>query len=274
MKLIVKTDALQAGDMLLAPAGMTTPHHQIERLEAIGAEIKEAVREPNLDLAALRLQATENQVTLTWHIAESPAIASYPEAVFATHDNGYTRAADLLASRSREIAAAAGGGMQGIEALVAEAEARFVYAHPEHRFTEGHDAVPPLSCGTTPGSCIDINTYLIASLRAAGYEAGYLFGYFFAAEKAGKTHDHHCWVATRYEGVILEWDIAHHLKAGLGPTRPGLNPRPGWRVALGHSMGHRYATSVGEASLRLLAEPHRRNAEGIWQRLALEIQSV
>ena len=67
----------------------------------------------------------------------------------------------------------------------------------------------------------------------------------------------HCWVVTRHGGRILEWDIAHHMKAGLSPVRPALDPRPGHRVALGHSMGHRYAFSddASEIEMKLLAEP-------------------
>lgn len=271
MQISVDIDDLEPGDRLLAPAGMTTPYDQVERFEAEGAVIVEAVREPRLDLVALRLRATAHRARLVWHVEDPDATVSYPEAVFRPHDSSYTRAAEALAARSRDIAAQAGGGRNGIEALVAEAESRFVYAHPEQRFTDGHDTVPPLSCGTTPGSCIDINTYLMASLRAAGYEAGYLFGYFFPAESAGATTDHHCWVVTRHAGTVLEWDIAHHLKAGLGPTRPGLNPRPGSRVALGHSMGHCYPTGIGEASLRLLAEPHRQGPDGHCERLSLTI---
>ena len=67
----------------------------------------------------------------------------------------------------------------------------------------------------------------------------------------------HCWVVTRAGGEVLEWDIAHHIKAGLGATRPGLNPRPGRRVAVGHSMGHAYDLPQGRIETKLLAEPMR-----------------
>lgn len=82
--------------------------------------------------------------------------------------------------------------MRGIAALVAEAESRFDYAHLEQRFNDGTDSVPYLACGLTPGSCVDINTYLVASFRAAGYEAAYVYGYFFPAERGGCTDDGHC----------------------------------------------------------------------------------
>jgi hypothetical protein len=69
-------------------------------------------------------------------------------------------------------------------------------------------------------------------LPAAGFEAGYVYGYFFPETNGGETQDMHCWVVTRHEGQILEWDVAHHIKASLGPTRPGLNPCPGRRELL------------------------------------------
>lgn len=92
-------------------------------------------------------------------------------------------------------------------------------------------------------------------MRAAGFEAAYLAGYFFPEERGGLTNDMHCWVVTRHAGEVLAWDIAHHMKAGLGTVRPGLNPRPGRRVAIGHSMGHRYRLPEGPLDLKLLAQP-------------------
>jgi len=60
---------------------------------------------------------------------------------------------------------------------------------------------------------------------------------------------------TRHAGRVLEWDIAHHMKAGHSPVRPTLDPKPGRRVALGHSMGHRYRIGGEWIDVKLLAEP-------------------
>lgn len=242
-----------AGARLLLPAGTGTPHDEIAEVTVEGAAIESAVAAAGLDLAALAVRAAGGPVAIHYHVG--PASGTYPETMFQPRHNRHTAASDALAEASRAIAADAGGGRRAIEALVAEAEARFHYTHPEIRFTDGLDSVPHLSCGLTPGSCVDINTYLIASLRAAGIEAGYLVGYFFPQEKDGTTHDMHCWVVTRADGETLEWDIAHHIKAGLGRTRPGLNPRPGRRVAVGHSMGHAYALAQGHLETKLLGEP-------------------
>lgn len=249
-------------DLILAPAGVTTPGAAVTRLEVTGGEIVAAATEPELGLGALLVRPRGGPLTLHYRVESAPAGSAYPEAAFRPRATRWTKAAAELAAASRAVAAAAGGGATGIRALVAEAEARFAYDHPEARFNDGMDEVPYLSCGLTPGSCVDINTYLVASLRAAGYEAAYLYGYFFPEERRGVTFDGHCWVVTRHEGEVLEWDIAHHIKAGLGPTRPGLNPRPGERVAVTHSMGCRYALPAGDVFLKLLGEPLRLRAGG------------
>lgn len=266
---------LQPGTLLMAPAGITTPHDSITSTGVKGAQVVNVLMEPELGLSALLLEVQDDSVQIMHQLSPVPDTAAYPASVFTPRRNRFAEASEQLAHASREIAAAAGGGRGGIEALVAEAEARFTYAHPQVRFNDDSERVPFLACGTTPGSCIDINTYLIASLRAAGFEAGYVYGYFFPHERDGQTHDMHCWVITRHHGEILEWDVAHHMKAGLGNTRPGLNPRPGHRIALGHSLGHRYHTGAGQTiDLKLLAGPLALSASGSWDKCQLRVRSA
>jgi hypothetical protein len=247
---------------LLVPAGIATPHGCVSGLEIAGGQIAALANEADLGLVTALVSHDGGPVTLRYNVAPAPEGTAYPEAAFRPRATRFTTAAVELAEASRSIAAAAGGGRAGIEALVAEAESRFAYDHPEQRFNDGTESVPYLSCGLTPGSCVDINTYLVASLRAAGFEAAYIYGYFFPAERRGRTDDGHCWVVTRHAGEVLEWDIAHHVKAGLGPTRPALNPRPGERIAMTHSMGHRYAIDGREIFLKILGEPVHLPADG------------
>lgn len=273
--LIIDVPDVSPGDLLLAPAGITTPYDSVTSARVEGARIIEVLTEPELGLSALLLQAEQRSVRLIHQVCTPPPTAGYPESVFTPRRNRYTEASRELTLASQEIAAAAGGGAEGIQALVTEAETRFTYAHPEIRFNDGTDAVPWLSCGLTPGSCIDINTYLVASLRAAGFEAGYVYGYFFPEQSGGQTSDMHCWVVTRCNGKIQEWDIAHHMKAGLGKTRPGLNPRPGHRVAIGHSLGHNYSPDQGMlADVKLLANPLALSGSGNWGRCQLRASLV
>lgn len=260
---------------LLVPAGIATPHGCVGGLEVEGGRITALTNEPELGLCAALVGHESGPVTLRYTVAPVAADWPYPEAAYLPRANCYISAGTDLARASRAIAEAAGGGHAGIAALVAEAESRFAYTHPEQRFNDGTDSVPYLSCGLTPGSCVDINTYLVASLRAAGYEAAYVYGYFFPAERGGCTDDGHCWVVTRHAGEVLEWDIAHHLKAGLGPTRPAPNPRPGERVAVTHSMGHSYALPGRSLFLKILGEPmHLPNDKPPgWTNLIAELSS-
>ncbi|MCJ7874867.1 transglutaminase-like domain-containing protein [Phaeobacter sp. J2-8] len=246
---------------VLVPNGIGTPYDKVVELNVIGGHITRVLSDAELGLSASLAVPDGAKMTVRYGVETAASGDLYPEAAFAPRQNQFTRAAAELATESRRIAEGAGRGQAGIEALVAEAESRFSYAHPEHRFTDGMDMVPYLSCGLTPGSCVDINTYLVAALRAAGYDAAYFYGYFFPEERAGITLDGHCWVATRHEGEILEWDIAHHIKTGLGATKPGLNPRPGKRVAISHSMGHRYGDLCDGSLIKILGEPLGLNAD-------------
>ena len=179
-------------------------------------------------------QPKSREVVLRWKFEK--AAGAYPEEMFIPRDNRFTRAADGIAGETRGIAQAAGGGLAGLQAIVDHVAALFDYGHPQDRFYDGHDEIPHL-CDMTTGSCVDINAYLIAALRSAGYEAGYIYGLFVPEEKRTWAEGGHCWVVTRHAGVVQEWDIAHHLKMGLRKVRPALNPKPGVRVPLGHSMG-------------------------------------
>lgn len=265
--LIIDVLDIDPGSLLLAPAGITTPHDSVTSARVEGARIIEVLQEPELGVGALLLEAEHPSVRFIHQVSAPPPVAHYPETVFIPRHNRYIEASRELALASRKITAIAGGGVEGIQALIAEAESRFTYAHPEVRFNDGADTVPWLSCGLTPGSCIDIHTYLVASLRAAGFEAGYIYGYFFSEQGGGQTAGMHCWVVTRYNGEILEWDIAHHMKGGLGKTRPGLNPLPGHRIAIGHSQGHNYKPQRGGvADLKLLSTPLIFSSASNWMR--------
>ncbi|SEA90738.1 transglutaminase-like domain-containing protein [Rubrimonas cliftonensis] len=244
------------GAMALAPLGIASSLGSVAGFGVEGGRIIETLGELETgQQAALIATDGDGPLVFTWRYAPTPDAPRYPEAAWTPRRNRWTTAAEDLVAASRAIAKAAGGGDAGIAALVAETRARFAYDHPETRFNDGCEVVPFLGCGVAAGSCVDINTYLVASLRAAGYEAAYLYGWFFPAEKVDRCVDGHCWVATRHDGRTLDWDVAHHIKAGLDPVGPALNPRGGRRVAVSHSMGWRFALGDRELTLKLLGEP-------------------
>ncbi|MBF9038985.1 transglutaminase family protein [Rhodobacterales bacterium LSUCC0246] len=258
------------GEALLAPTGIMTRYQDITSFGVQGGRITSLLHETDLGLSAAMILPDRDTVTLSYAIDEARVGRAYPTVAFEPRDSRYTIASEELQCASQEIAQAAGGGAAGIAALVAATEARFAYDHPIEKFNDGMERVPYLSCGLTPGSCVDINTYLVASLRGAGYEAAYVYGYFFPEARGGFTDDGHCWVVTRHAGTVLEWDIAHHMKAGLGPTKPGLNPRPGARVAVTHSMGQRYCGKGLDLEVKVLGEPMRLNAPNSLDYVRLE----
>ena len=220
---------------LLAPVGMPTPYQTPEHFAVEGAPFSLTGEIQTGQMAALIEPGPGSTVTLRYSCLDTGSV--YPEMLFQYRPNRFTRAADALIRDARLIADQAADGHGAIAAIVNDVAGKFSYGHPEVKFNDGEDEVPLLACGMTEGSCVDINTYLIAALRAAGFEAGYVTGYFFPTEKRGCCDDMHCWVVTRHNGVVLEWDIAHHLKLGQSEICCGLNPKPGARIAVAHSMG-------------------------------------
>ena len=242
--------ALDDGTQCLVPAGIVTPHARCTGVTVNGSVLR-TVLDVHGGQRVHVVVGTGGKLSLTFAFTEDGG--SYPEAMFAWRPSRYTRYADALLAEVAAIAphAAAPDRARAIACATAE---RFTYGHPDVRFNDGLDEVPALGCGLTEGSCVDINTYFIAALRAAGLEAGYVTGFYFPADKGDWCEDGHCWVVTRIDGQVQEWDIAHHLKMGTRDIRPGLNPKPGFRVACCHSMGLNFP-EIGVADLKALIEP-------------------
>lgn len=218
-----------AGRRLLAPIGITTPHKNPLACRVDGAAITLTGEANTGQMAAVLTPVGVEPVKLTYETT-GPGSA-YPLNLFVYRSSPFSRAANQLVAEARRLAADTGDGNAGIAAIVNDVAGKFTYGHPETRFNDGLDQIPLLSCGLTEGSCVEINACLIAALRAAGFEAGYVTGYFFPAEKRGRCDDMHCWVVSRHEGVVLEWDIAHHLKLGVRKLK--LLAEPVWVDAAG-----------------------------------------
>ncbi len=257
------------GRQLLAPVGLPTPHQVPVRFAVEGAGFELTGEVTTGQMAALVSPAPGTSVRFVYTFADGGP--GYPDGLFRPQSNRYTKAAGALVRDAHRLADGARDGHAAIEAIVNDVAGKFVYGHPEVRFNDGLEEIPYLSCGVTEGSCVDINTYLIACLRAAGFEAGYMTGYFFPEEKDGCCDDMHCWVVTRHNGVVLEWDIAHHLKMGTRQICCGLNPKPGSRVVMAHSMGLDFP-QLGIAGTKLIAEPLWVNGDGTLARATLDIR--
>ena len=231
------------GQPIFAPVGLSTPQSGAAGLTVMGGRVA-LVAQPGTGQTLAHITPDGGPVILRHAFDGIPA--AYPDTFFVPVLSRYTRAAESLLDEVADIGSTAGE----IACAVAQ---RFDYGHPERRFFEGHvDSLPALGCDRGTGSCVDINMYFLAALRAAGIEAGYVAGAFFPAEKGDWCSDGHCWIVTRSADGIQEWDIAHHLKLGRRDVAPGLNPRPGFRVALSHGLG---LTMPGGGVVRILAEP-------------------
>ncbi|WP_316862429.1 transglutaminase-like domain-containing protein [uncultured Cohaesibacter sp.] len=254
---LVTVDASQPRGMLLAPLGLDTSHERAAGFAVQGADMK-LVREANTGQNFALLEPENDEITIMYEFEENGD--RYPDALFTPHDSRFTRSADALISEAQSIGVDL-CGRDRIAAIACATAERFSYGHPARKYYDGCDEIPALGCGIAEGSCVDINTYFIASLRAAGFEAGYVAGYFFPKEKIDRCDDMHCWVVTRHDGVCHEWDIAHHLKMGRKDIEPGLNPKPGFRHAVSHSMGFDIP-DLRIREMKLLAEPVWVDAEG------------
>ena len=235
---------------LLAPIGVPTPYQTPIGFKVEGGECELTGETTTGQLAALISTQNSETVDLIYEYAEVGTF--YPEQIFRYRPSKYTKPAEELVEGVQNETIE--NSLEGIKYIANQVAEKFTYGHPDNRFNDGHEEVPYLSCGVTAGSCVDINTYFMAVLRTSGFEAGYITGYFFPEEKKGMCVDSHCWVVTRFENMIHEWDIAHHLKMDKPEILPGLNPKPGIRFAVAHSMGLDFpALNVKQA--KLMDEP-------------------
>lgn len=242
---------LPAGAQCLVPSGMACPHGTCTHVEC-ATGTGQALAEAHTGQRAVLTAPQAGHIALTFHF-DTAVTAPYPEAMFTPRMSRFTRFADDLVAEVGAIAPEA-APLDRVRAIACETAERFTYGHPEATFNEGLEEIPALGCGMVEGSCVDINTYFIACLRAAGFEAGYATGFFFPAEKGDHCNDGHCWVVTRVGGVVQEWDIAHHIKMGTREIQAGLNPKPGFRAGCFHSMGLAFP-ELGITDLKALIEP-------------------
>lgn len=252
MSFTIEVTVPRGAGLLLAPQGLSSPAGTLTAVEVAGAAIRET-RESETGQTAIMAEPSGSETVFRYSFERRPR--PYPDQMFRPTNSRYVRTADALLEETRDLARGA-SGLEAARRIACEVAERFTYGHPETRFNDGLDHVPALGCGLTEGSCVDINTYFLAALRANGIEAGYVTGYFFPAEKGDWCEDMHCWVVTRIGRETQEWDIAHHLKLGTRDIRPARNPKPGFRLAMAHSMGLSFP-DLGIQDLKLIAEPVR-----------------
>lgn len=253
MQVTIDFPANQNAQHLFFPLGIGTPHHSVTSVE-INASYN-PYRIPGSNQWVGVAPAPEHALHLVYDFAHTQC--PYPEEMFSYRPSRFTRAADGVAEDVQPFKDAE----DPAQAVVDHVTGLFSYGHVDTTYYDDENELPQL-CDMTTGSCVDINAYLIASLRAAGVEAGYITGYFFPEEKQGSTFEMHCWVVTRDAHYgCREWDIAHFLKMGRRDVHAALNPKPGRRAAIAHSMGHDIP-ALGLSDAKLIAEPIWMTADG------------
>jgi hypothetical protein len=123
------------------------------------------------------------------------------------------------------------------------------------RYRSGFTNDAPLTCDFLTGNCLSINEAFLKLAKVAGIPAAYYIGYFFESDQPLKSKDWHCWVSTLTSQGFENWDIAHHLKRGLEPVLPGLNPVPGVRFATCVGRNLTFRLPVGDVTVPHLCEP-------------------
>ena len=233
MQVTVTVKPTPHGGQLAYAAGMSTPHETFVARRDEGFSQISIIRDRNTGQQVVCAEvAPDTEAQIVYEFAARPG-GKYPDVMFSPTPSRFTRAADALIADAKRIAAEAEDPTQAIAQHVSTL---FSYDHPTKRPFDDQDQIPRL-CSVKSGSCVDINAYFMASLRAAGIECGYMLGYFIPDEKKNWCEDSHCWVVTREDGETREWDIAHHLKMKVAKISPGLNPKPGFRLPIAHSMG-------------------------------------
>lgn len=231
--------------------------HWGQRLHGFEAEGVSAIREivaTNSGCRAYLMRATGDVVRLRYELAlcDEPA----PDWVWRVERNRHTIAAPSLIDAAQKLGEGATTERLALRRLIDDAAAIFGYGHVDERFNDGCDTVP-LVCGTAKGSCVDINTYLLAAALSLGIRGQYIAGYWFHPDKT-ETTDMHCWLAFEPDGELVFWDLAHALKwsATLGAqVSEGLNPAGGRRVAMSCGRGLRFETPHGPVEISHFSEP-------------------
>lgn len=250
--------------------------HWGQRFHAMAADGVAEVREIGAANSACRgyllraAGAEAPRLSYTVEICDAAA----PSWVWDMQDNRYTVPEPALAAAARKIVAGASSEREALRRLVDDAAELFGYGHVETPFNAGAETVP-LVCGLATGSCVDINTYLLAGARAAGLRGQYLAGYWFHPEKTS-TADMHCWLAFEVDGETVFWDVAHGLKwaEDLGAcVEEGLNPAGGRRVGVSCGRGLIFDTPAAPAPLVIshFCEPYWVGADGTLHRPELTI---
>jgi len=241
---------VEPGDTILLPAPPTLfgleASVDLEGMVQIGHALSDVG--PQQAIIA-KATTSQPQAIYEWRATSD---APTPEWLWSPPEHPLNRAGSDLQDHARQLAKdrTASEAVQAVLQHVAEV---FRYGHGEGRFTDGTGSVPLVSCGLTRGTCVDIHTYSVAALRAAGLRAAYVAGVFWP-DGESIARDMHCWLVVDGEPTTF-WDIAHDLIAVRTPQHD-LHARPGIRFLLSIGRGQRFRGHGVNVEISHFAIPH------------------
>lgn len=219
-------------------------------------------------------QQPEQNITLSYQF--QPSNTRLTSDFWQQQPCKYTHASEQLVADVLAHINTSASQREQINQLIVKAQAHFNYGHGQGRFYDNHPSIPTV-CGTIQGSCVDINTYILAAANALGITVQYVAGFWFHPNKTSTT-GFHCWLVFHDpdNDDILAWDLAHHMKYGVESLKSGLNPAGGRRVAMSFGRGIELATQYGPLSVSYLCEPLWLLPNGEYQasQLAIEISEA
>ncbi|MCI4664235.1 MAG: transglutaminase-like domain-containing protein [Neomegalonema sp.] len=257
--LTIDFDGAKPGQWVLSPRPFDHWGQRFTRFDVSGVREVAEIGAQNSDCRSYLLRASGGAMQLRYEFKLGPqndeAFAA-PEWAWRVQSNRYTTAAPGLVELAGRLAQGATNQKAALRRIVEDAAGVFAYDHVDEPFNHQCSDVPMI-CGTSKGSCVDINTYILAAALSVGIEGQYIAGYWIHPQKT-ETRDMHCWLAFRVDGELVFWDLAHALKWGatLGARiEDGLNPAGGRRLAMSCGRGIEFDTPVGAVSISHFSEP-------------------
>ena len=231
------TEPVNSASHLLFGMPFDTPEQTVLAVRVNQGKLLGLVRARNSGQMALLIEPDKSAAEVEVHFAD--AASAFPHWLFASTGGAHETPSPELTALMHDLVCsdAASGATLGatridqVAAIVRHVDSRFGYGVRDIGLADGRDTMPALACGTHLGTCVDTHSYAVAAMRAGGIEAAYISGIFFP-RNMDVSAPGHCWFVVNAAGAPHHWDISHHLKYGLGPTRPVHNPEPGTRFAL------------------------------------------
>lgn len=246
--------------VLLAPRLVDAVGFRLRGLEVVDGEIIGEITASNSGQGAYLVRPTAAPRRPQLRYMLDAVEAAPPAWIWQPPETRYARPSEELAGFIRRLVADAGSEADAAQRIADHLGAVFWYGHGPGGVMDGRDSVPLLT-HPTRGHCMDMHGYGVAACRAAGLEAAYCAGFWFA-EGTSRVGGMHCWFAVRADGDVLHYDVSHQLKLPALPILPGLNPVPGLRVLAAVGKGMMFETPLGTVAVDHFARLVWRTLDG------------